>query len=79
MSALEKSIQLLNTLPDNEVEKVYSFIQFICSQHTTKKISDTNENIEDILNSIIGSVPDTGKTLEEYKAERILERYEITD
>lgn len=37
MSTLEKSIQLLNTLPDNEVEKVYNFIQFICSQYTTKK------------------------------------------
>lgn len=79
MSTLEKSIQLLNTLPDNEVEKVYSFIQFICSQHTTEKISDADESIEDILNSIIGSVPDTGKTLEEYKAERICERYETAD
>lgn len=79
MSILEKSIKLLNTLPDNDVEKVYTFIQFICSQHITKKMSNEDENIEDILNSIIGSVPDTGKTLEEYKSERIRERYEITD
>lgn len=79
MSTLEKSIQLLNTLPDNEVEKVYNFIQFICSQYTTKKIPDADENIEEILNSITGSVPDTGKTLEEYKTERICERYETID
>lgn len=78
MTSLEKSIQLLNTLPDSEVEKVYSYIQFICSQNTNRKISDTEENIEDILNNITGSVPDTGKTLEEYKLERMHERYETT-
>lgn len=78
MSTLEKSIQMLNTLPDKEVERIYSFIQSIYSQYTDKKISDTDENIDDILNSITGSVPDTGKTLEEYKSERIRDLYETT-
>lgn len=79
MSSLEKSIQLLNTLPENEVEKVYGYIQFICSQHDTRKTPGMDESIEDILDSITGSVPDSGKTLDEYKAERINGRYETTD
>ncbi len=78
MSSLEKSIQLLNTLPENEVEKVYGYIQFICSQHDTRKTPGMDESIEDILDSITGSVPDSGKTLDEYKAERINGRYETT-
>ena len=78
MSSLEKSIQLLNTLPDNEIEKVYSYIQFICSQNDTRKTSGMDENIEDILDNITGSVPDSGKTLDEYKTERINKHYETT-
>ena len=77
MSTLEKSIQLLNTLPEHDVEIIYAFIQFINSQHTTK--TTNNENIDSILNNLIGSIPDTGKTLEEYKSERIQTRYESTD
>ena len=38
---LEKSLQLLKTLPDNEVEKVYSYIQFICTQQTNRKYAET--------------------------------------
>ena len=69
MSSLEKSIQLLNTLPDSEVEKVYSYIQFICSQCDSMKTPGASGSIEDILDSITGSVPDSGKTLDEYKAD----------
>jgi len=32
--------------------------------------------LEDIFENIVGAVPDTGKTLEEYREERIRERYE---
>ncbi len=33
------------------------------------------KSLHDILEEIISIVPDTGKTLEEYREERILERY----
>ncbi len=33
------------------------------------------ESLHDILENITGIVPDTGKTLEEYREERIMERY----
>ncbi len=78
MSTLEKTINLLNSLPENQIEMIYSFVQFISSQHTVEKPSDT-ESLDDIFRNIVGTVPDTGKTLEEYRKERIRERYEAVN
>lgn len=78
MSTLEKSIQLLNKLSERDIETIYTFIQFVSSQHTSGTLN-TEENIDEILKSLIGSVPDSGKTPEEYKAERIQEQYGLTD
>ncbi|RKI23054.1 hypothetical protein D7V82_17560 [bacterium 1xD8-6] len=78
MSILEKTIVLLNDLPENEIEVIYSFVQFLTSKQTAEKIVDT-ESLEDILNKIVGAVPDTGKTLEEYRKERLKGRYENVD
>lgn len=76
MSTLEKTINLLNALPESQIETIYSFVQFLSSQQTIKKNTDT-ESLDDIFKNIIGVIPDTGKTLEEYRAERIKERYEV--
>lgn len=78
MSTLEKTIDLLHTLPENQVEVIYSFVQFLSSQ---QKIKETvvKESLDDILKNIAGVLPDTGKTLKEYRAERIREKYEIVD
>jgi len=78
MSILEKTIVLLNDLPESEIEVIYSFVQFLTSKQTAEKIVDT-ESLEDILNKIVGAVPDTGKTLEEYRKERLKGRYENVD
>lgn len=78
MSTLEKSIQLLNKLPERDIETIYTFIQFVSSQHTSETLNN-EENIDEVLKSLIGSVPDSGKMLEEYKTESIQERYGITD
>lgn len=77
MSTLEKTINLLNTLPERQVEIIYTYAQFLDSQRKKQNISD--ESIEDILNSLIGAVPDDGKSLEEYREERIMERYGFTN
>lgn len=69
---------MLNDLPENEIEVIYSFVQFLTSKQTAEKIVDT-ESLEDILNKIVGAVPDTGKTLEEYRKERLKGRYENVD
>ncbi len=65
MSTLEKTIDLLNTLPENQIETIYTFVQFLSSQQT-KEIPG-------------GAIPDTGKTLKEYREERMRERYEAVN
>lgn len=78
MSTLEKTINLLNALPENQIETIYNFVQFLSAQQTAEKHVNT-EALDDILGEIVGAVPDTGKTLEQYREERIKERYEIVD
>lgn len=78
MSTLEKTIDLLNSLPENQVELIYSFVRFLSSQQKSEK-SDVRESLDDIFKNIVGVLPDTGKTLEEYREERILEKYETVD
>lgn len=73
MSTLEKTINLLNVLPENQIEIIYNFVQFLSSQQTVERPFDT-ESLNDILSNIVGVIPDTGKTLEEYREERIRER-----
>lgn len=78
MSTLEKTINLLNALPENQIEMIYSFVQFLSSKQTVEKTSDT-ESLDDIFGNIVGSVPDAGKTLEEYREERMQEKYGIVN
>lgn len=75
MSTLEKTINLLNALPENQIETIYSFVQFLSSQQT-KEMPGGEKPLDDILKNIVGVIPDTGKTLEEYREERMRERYE---
>ncbi|MDE7478314.1 MAG: hypothetical protein K2M91_10255 [Lachnospiraceae bacterium] len=78
MSTLEKTISLLNALPEKQIETIYSFVQFLSSQQTVERPAVT-ESLDDIFGNIIGTVPDTGKSLEEYREERIRERYEAVN
>ena len=75
VSTLEKTINLLNALPENQIETIYSFVQFLSSQQT-KEMPGGEKPLDDILKNIVGVIPDTGKTLEEYREERMRERYE---
>lgn len=70
MSTLEKTIDLLNTLPESQIETIYNFVQFLSLQQNTVKSIDT-ESLDDIFDNIVGVLPDTGKTLEEYRNERL--------
>jgi len=78
MSTLEKTINLLNALSENQIETIYSFVQFLSSQQT-KEMPGGEKPLDDILGNIVGAIPDTGKTLEEYREERIKERYEAVN
>ena len=78
MSILEKTINLLSALPENQIEMIYSFVQFLHSQQTIER-PDGKDSLDDIFENIVGTVPDTGKSLEEYRKERIKERYETVN
>lgn len=78
MSTLEKTINPLNVLPESQIEMIYNFVQFLSSQQTVEKPSDI-ESLDEIFGNIVGAVPDTGKTLKEYREERIRERYEAAN
>lgn len=78
MSTLEKTINLLNALPENQIETIYSFVQFLSSQQTVERSADV-DSLDDIFENIIGTVPDTGKSLEEFREERIKGRYEAAN
>ncbi|HJC23247.1 MAG TPA: hypothetical protein H9761_06030 [Candidatus Eisenbergiella merdavium] len=75
MSTLEKTITLLNELTEDKVEVIYSYVQFLISQQNTVSQSRKEEPVGDILKELTGCLPDSGKTVEEYRAERIQERY----
>lgn len=70
MSTLEKTIDLLNVLPENQIEMIYNFVRFLNSQQIMERPLGT-ESLDDIFSKIVGVIPDTGKTLEEYREERI--------
>ena len=78
MSTLEKTINLLNELPERQLEIIYSYVQFVSLQHSNRK-SINHDEYNEILNSIVGVLPDTGKSLEDYRKERMAERYGVAD
>lgn len=78
MSTLEKTIDLLHALSEKQVEVIYSFVQFLSTQQNTEKPA-VEESLEDIFRDLVGVLPDSGRTLEEYREERIRERYETVD
>lgn len=78
MSTLQKTINLLNKLPESQIENIYSYAQFISSQQEKQK-NQSKEDIDDILDHIIGIIPDSGKSLDDYRKERIQNRYGLAN
>lgn len=76
MSTLEKTISILNDMPEKQIEIVYSYVSFLKKQSEKEKSA---KSVDDILDSLIGIISDNGKTLEDYKDERIAEKYGIND
>lgn len=78
MSTLEKTINLLNTMPEYQLENIYSYARFLRSQSKNQK-EMPDETIEQVLDSLVGVISDDGKSLEEYREERRRERYGLAD
>lgn len=68
---------LLESLNEEDYDKVVSYIEFLVESRNKKSVKNQTE-VKAIIASLIGSVPDTGKTLEEYRSER-LKKYEVSD
>ncbi len=79
---MQKSIDyLLEDLDEGDYDKVVSYIEFLVDAKKKKRKEERaaeQVDVDMIVASLVGSIPDTGKTLEEYRSER-LKKYEISD
>lgn len=71
---------LLGKLEEEDYDKVVSYIEYLVDARRKAQIqkereTENKEDIESIVASLVGAIPDTGKTLEEYRNER-LKKYE---
>lgn len=74
---------LLQNLEKEDYDKAVSYIEFLVSSRKNKRIrtektTASKAEVKEIVASLIGAIPDTGKTLEEYRNER-LRKYELSD
>ena len=74
---------LLEGLEEEDFDKAVSYIEFLVSDRKKKKgvqkaLAEEKEGVEAIVRSLTGIIPDKGKTLEDYRNER-LKKYEIPD
>lgn len=82
-SASIKINHLLESLDEEDYDKAVSYIEFLVEVRNREKLKKEKSvknqaEVEEIVASLIGSITDTGKTLEEYRSER-LKKYEIPD
>lgn len=77
MSTLEKTIDLLRHLSENQLENIYSYVRFLNSQGEESQ-QKTSEPLETVFGNIVGVLQDTGKSLEDYREERIRKQYGVT-
>ena len=77
MSTLEKTIDLLSHLSENQLENIYSYVRFLNSQGEEAQ-QKASEPLEKVFGNIAGILKDTGKSLDDYRAERVREQYGVT-
>ena len=75
--------KLLESLEKEDYDKAVSYIEFLVNTRKKEKAkrektAKDNIDVEAIVSSLVGAIPDTGKTLDEYRNER-LKKYEISD
>ena len=74
MSKLDKTIQILRESSEQQLDMIYSYAQFINSQPVTDYCPRT-ESAKQIVNRLSGLIPDEGKSLDDYRMDRLEERY----
>ena len=78
-STAMKLNNLLGSLEEEDYDKAISYIEFLVDRRKGKilngKFKGEKTDVEVIVASLIGAIPDEGKSLEEYRGER-LKKYE---
>ena len=69
---MQKSIDyLLEDLDEGDYDKVVSYIEFLVDAKKKKRkeerAAEDQVDVDMIVASLVGAIPDTGKTLEDYK------------
>lgn len=75
--------RLLENLEEEDYDKAISYIEFLVDTKKKKKadrdvLTEDKKDVASIVKSLTGIIPDHGKTLEEYRSER-LKKYEISN
>ncbi|MBQ9527735.1 MAG: hypothetical protein IJR68_08995 [Fretibacterium sp.] len=73
-SKLNKTMQVLSTLSEPQIDMIYNYAQFI-SAHCPTRPRPVPKNVGEIIDRLTGILPDEGKSLEDYRMERLEERY----
>lgn len=71
---------LLENLDEEDYDKAVSYIEFLVNTRKKEKIKseksvEDKQEVESIVASLIGAIPDTDKTLEEYRNERLKTKF----
>lgn len=74
---------LLEDLDEKDYDRAVSYIKFLIDSRKKEKIKnmaskEPEADVETLVASLVGIIPDTGKSLEEYRNER-LRKYENID
>lgn len=71
LSKIDETVAILETLPEAQLEMVYRY-----AWNVKEKLSfDRTQKTSLILERLTGIIPDDNKTLEDYRQERLAERY----
>ena len=73
-SKLDKTIQILKELSEQQLDMVYSYARFV-SARPEREARPRPGTAAQIVERLAGLIPDKGKSLEDYKWERLTERY----
>ena len=74
VSKLDRTIQALSALSEPQLDMIYNYAQ-ACRTQNTITPRPVPKNIGEIFDSLTGILHDDGKSLEDYRIERIEERY----
>ena len=65
-----------NSLEEKDYDKAVSYIEFLDNARKEEKIqkeksAENKVDVEAVVDSLVGAIPNMGKTLEEYRSERL--------